>query len=207
MFIDIFGIDGCGKSTHSLLLKKFIENNYNLKVEIIHAFKPSKFVDELKNLEKTKKIDFHNTFSNQLRSNLYVIDFLYNMQKIKNKINDGIVIITEKYNVDLEIYLPLLGSELFLYNSLKKNILKPDIAFHLSINPQIAYNRILERSFLEKKIIAPKESFEIMTLASQSFSDYCSNHKSVIVIDSDYEKNIVSEKICKSFVNFIEKNT
>lgn len=207
MFISFCGIDGCGKTTQSYLLKKKLLDFGIEQVEIVHGFKPAYFSGELKKIASQFGEDFHKLFSQEIRSNSFVLDLLnVTYKNILPALKEGKVIIAEKYFLDTMVYAPLLGSESDFLIEFQGMIPKPDLYLLLDIPPIEATNRIKKRSVEKGVKISPKETLEISKMARESFLSYAKKHENnCLVIDATKTISEVSDNCFNSIEQLLKK--
>lgn len=182
MFIDISGIDGCGKSTVArLLMERLSEEGFECKV--FHGYIPRKNMYMLKDVCIKAGMSHKESSSiNTLGMAAALMDIFCNTKEL---FKDGIteIFISEKYIKDSVVYMPLLGGNGELAKVYEKNMPVPDIRFILDIEAEIAYNRVISRSTKTGKYIQEKESIEIMSEARKKFLAF-SRECNTYVIDA-----------------------
>ncbi|MGL5594667.1 MAG: dTMP kinase [Cetobacterium sp.] len=201
-FIEMCGLDGSGKTTHA----NFLKNNLELlgyKVSIVHAFKPNRYSGEVKKFCKNKNLDFNNIFSKSLNSNLFLLDLIENLKNIELRLNNGEIVIAEKYITDSIIYIPILSGNNSLLNFLEKKILEPDIKVYLKATPEDTISRVINRSKVQNKEIAPKENIIFAKLAKEQFDKYFSK-KNSLIIDTAFDEKKNSEVLFEAIVKKIQ---
>ena len=182
MFIDISGIDGCGKSTVARLLgERLSEEGFVCKG--FHGYIPRKNMYMLKDVCIKAGMSHKESSSiNTLGMAAALMDIFCNTKEL---FKDGTteIFISEKYIKDSVVYMPLLGGNGELAKVYEKNMPVPDIRFILDIEAEIAYNRVISRSMKTGKYIQEKESIEIMSEARKKFVDF-SRECNTYVIDA-----------------------
>lgn len=188
MFIDIAGIDGCGKSTVARLLMERLSNE-GLVCKVFHGYIPRKNMYMLKDICVKAGMSHKESSSiNTLGMAAALMDIFCNTKELfKDSITQ--IFISEKYIKDSVVYMPLLGGDGELAKVYEKNMPVPDIRFILDIEAESAHNRVISRSMKTGKYIQEKESVEIMTEARKKFLDF-SKECNTYVIDAsqDIEK-------------------
>lgn len=137
-------------------------------------------------------MDFNNIFSKSLNSNLFLLDLIENLKDIELRLNNGEIVIAEKYITDSIIYIPILSGNNSLLNFLEKKILEPDIKVYLKATPEDTISRVINRSKVQNKEIAPKENIIFAKLAKEQFDKYFSKKNSLIIDTAFDEKKIRS---------------
>ena len=144
-FIVFEGIDGSGKTTLSKMLEKHLISQNK---EIYLTYEPTN--SEIGSIVR-KYIKGNTNNDERVIASLLVADRLNhilgeNQNGIKNKIDNGISVICDRYYFSSYAYqgddskVPL--NWLVDSNSLCKSILKPDIIFFINTNAEISYERI-----------------------------------------------------------------
>ena len=148
-FIVLDGIDGCGKSTQAKLLKDWFENEQNRKVFLTRepgGTEIGKIVREYVMHSKDEKID---DITELL---LYSADRTQHVLQIKEKINEGYIVICDRYYYSTIAYQAYgRGISLDIINQLNKistSGFEPDLAFIL--------NGDVEKCLLRSKSVTTK---------------------------------------------------
>jgi dTMP kinase len=205
MLIDICGIDGCGKSTQAMLLKKCIEENSPKKCIVVHAFRPRRCSHELLEYANKCGTDYYSMPGN-LRTLSFLMDALINMvDVIVPELNKGKIVILEKYYIDTLIYGPLMGANEDSIKRICQMFPRPDLTFLLNISPKTAVERVLFREKNEHKEIVLKENYELAFKAAKRYTDYYNQTKgkrSIYLLDGEGEieeiNNLIAN-ICETF--------
>lgn len=193
MFIDISGIDGCGKSTVArLLMERLTEEGFVCKV--FHGYIPRKNMYMLKDICIKAGMSHKESSSiNTLGMAAALMDIFCNTKELfKDDITE--IFISEKYIKDSVVYMPLLGGDGDLAKVYEKNMPVPDIRFILDIEAEIAYNRVISRSKKTGKYIQEKESIAIMSDAKKKFLDF-SKECNTYIIDASQNVEKVFDDI------------
>ena len=198
MFISFCGIDGCGKTTQAKMLCDYLES-LNIKCKLVHGFRPKKYSKELKNISDKLGEDFHTCFSSDMRTFSFLLDLLdITNNVILPSLNEGYVVIAEKYFIDTIIYAPILGTNQALIDRFALCIPRPDINLFLSITPEIAVKRTIERAKQSGEGMAPKESLQIASIACNRYKLYVENHSKFISFNAEKPILELHNEIIKS---------
>lgn len=194
MLIDIFGIDGCGKSTQAQKLKDNIEMSRSYKVSVQHGFKPANLFEKLCNLFVKAGILDLNGYED-LGISAVLFDMYNNtndhiIPKLKNKE----VVIMEKYIVDSIVYMPLMGSNIEIAKAFQSLLPTPDISFYIDVPANVAYERVIQRASSTGQAISSKENLILMEQARQNFVKY-SKENNVYIIDGTNDVDAIAKKI------------
>lgn len=128
MFISLEGIDGSGKSTVATDLYDQLNRNYKVK-------KISFPSNNVSGIVVRKAID--SGLSDEYISKLLIDDFKQCMKDIKKDLDDGYIVIADRYIDSYKAYQGVMLGDKFVRESLKAipNIIKPDVTFYLYIRP------------------------------------------------------------------------
>lgn len=203
MFISFAGIDGCGKTTQaSLLTQALKKKNHMPPIHQVHGFKPAVYSNELKKIANIYCADFHQLFSNDIRTMSFVMDLMMLTQNvIIPALKKNEIVITEKYYLDTIVYAPLLGSSPSLFQQLESCILKPDLYLILDISAEESVKRIHSRSLTNGLDIAPKENIKTATIAKDKFLNHAKNNTACCQV-FNAQTNI--EELHTEILNYIE---
>lgn len=182
MFIDITGVDGCGKSTVSAeLAKKLCASGKTCKV--FHGYQPRKNMYMLGKLCILAGIPFEEISKyNTLGMAAALMDIFCNTTALFSENTfDFDYLIAEKYIKDSVVYMPLLGGDVNLAGIYEKALPKPDLRIILDVDADIAMKRIIERSKQTGKLIQEKEKYEIIQKARLHFCSFANEPNTMIV--------------------------
>lgn len=142
-FIVFEGIDGSGKTTQIELLINDLQRQ-GKQVEMIHYPDYEKGIGKLIHDFLYKKYDF----SPETQFLLYFADFIKDKEKIKQWLNQGKVVIADRYFTTTIAYQCLKGFALekALNIAQEFSLLKPDMVIYIDIPADIA----IDRKFKEK---------------------------------------------------------
>lgn len=144
IFITFEGLDGCGKSTQALLLKSYLEKK-DLKIYLTREPGGTQVGDKIREilLLSNFKLNFWTEVF------LYIASRVENSEMIKQKLEEGYVVICERYADSTLAYqgygrgLPL--NVLEELNRIATLGLEPTLTFLIDVDPQVALSR--KRSF------------------------------------------------------------
>ena len=184
IFIVIDGIDGCGSTTQSKILKGFLETQ-GLKVHLTKEPTDSEIGKLLRVYLKDKEIP---PTTDAL---MFAADRdLHYHTEIKKKLDEGFIVISDRYIESSIIYQSLSSKEISInwVKEINKFVGKPDITIILDIDPKIS---------LKRKIDPDLEKFEEISFLDKVRALYISRAKEegYEVINSDDIIEIVQEKI------------
>lgn len=184
-FIVFEGLDGCGKSTQTMLLGKLLQKK-GYKVFLTKEPTRGKMGQLIrKQLANKKKIDpIYLEF-------LFAADRVYHLSKeIIPALKKGIVVISDRYFLSGLAYGSLNADQKWLFD-IYRNFLLPDLTFILKVSPKVCIQRIQkERSQLE--LYEEKGKLEKIW---KNFKTLKSKFKSTYIINGEKEKEDILEEI------------
>ncbi len=164
-FIVFEGIDGAGGETQSKILKEKLEN---LGKEVVLLRYPDR------EHEIGKFIYMHLEKKSMLTPEalvlLFLVDFVKDKEKIIRALENGKIVIADRYFTSTLVYQHAQGIEITKILSLAEimNIPKPDIAILLKISPETSMKRKLaEKGFLDNF----EKNFEFLRKVSKIYED------------------------------------
>ncbi len=152
MFIVFEGIDASGKETQAKLLAKALKKKGH-KVEIFDFPNYKNPIGKLigKFLEKKVELDV------ETRALLYAADRKFELKGIKRALDEGKIVIADRYCYSNIAYQGSLGANISWLASLDSRLVFPDIVFYIDIPPKEALRRktkkdryASKKEFLEK---------------------------------------------------------
>ena len=190
LFIALEGIDGSGTSTHSQLLKGFLESK-GLKVHLTMEPTESNIGKLVRKYLKDKNIP---PTTDAL---LFAADrdFHYN-NEIKNMLDKGRIVISDRYLESTIVYQSVQSDKISVdwVKEINKFVGFPDITIILDVDPKVA--------------LARKENEDLEKFEDTSFLDKVRNlyltrakQESYYIISSDDIIEIVQEKIQKIVID------
>jgi len=196
VFVVLDGGDGAGTTTHSHLLKGFLESK-GLKVHLTQEPSQSKIGALIREFLKNKEIP---PTTDAL---LFAADRdLHYKNEIKNKLEDNYIVISDRYLESSIVYQSLQSDKITIdwVKEINKFVGLPDITIILDIDPKIA---------LARKKYKDLEKFE-----DTSFLDKVRNlyrlrakQEGYHIISSDDIIEIVQEKIQKIILDKLKNRS
>jgi dTMP kinase len=193
LFIVLEGGDAAGTTTHSRLLKGFLESQ-GFKVHLTQEPSQSKIGKLLREFLKNKDIP---PTTDAL---LFAADRnLHFNNEIKKKLEEGFIVISDRYIESSIVYQSVQSHEISVdwVKEINKFVGWPDITIILDIDPKIA--------------LARKENEDLEKFEDTSFLDKVRNlylqrakQESYYVISSDDIIELVQEKIQKFVIRMLQ---
>ncbi|MBN1801364.1 MAG: dTMP kinase [Candidatus Lokiarchaeota archaeon] len=184
LFVVLDGIDGSGTSTHSTLLKGYLESK-GLNVHLTSEPSNGEIGKLLRIYLKDKDIP---SITDAL---LFAADrSLHYFGEIKKKLDGGRFVISDRYLESSIVYQSLSSDEITVewVKEINKHVKKPDITIILDIDPKIS---------LKRKNDQELEKFEEVSFLDKARHLYLSRAREEghFVINSDDIIELVQEKI------------
>lgn len=193
-FIAFEGIDGSGKSTQiSLLCEKMRKNNISYYSTKEPTDSP---IGSVIHQIMTGRI----TTDNKVIAPLFVADrldhLLNKVDGIKEKVNHGTVVVTDRYyfssyayhGVDMDMDW-VIGA-----NSICANILKPTCTVFLDLKPEDAVARIV-KSRSKQELFETKERLSLVRKKYFESFERLKESETVIIIDANKSQGVLSSEI------------
>ena len=208
--IHIIGTSGSGKdSVHPILNKKLTADGY----EVINIVEPG----PLRDLAKSYRLRENKNPYTELA--IFSTDRLITfIDKIENRLNDKIesknlIYLSARGILDTYVYQGLLGGVDFdIIAKFNKHIPMPDLTLCLTCDPEVAYDRIRERSLKTGEPISKNETPERIRLLRDFYNDLkkCFTNLNIKYINTtkftiDKTANLCYNKI-KTFLENEKKN-
>ena len=189
-FIALEGIDGSGKSTITdLIYNELCKNNIN-------TYKTCEPTNSPTGILLRKFLSSKQHADERVIASLFTTDRLYHILNedggIKNKINNGITVISDRYYFSSYAYqsinLPL--SYLIETNAVCSNILKPDLNIFLDLNPETALKRIIKT---RKNLDIYEKKETLMKIRKNYLKAFTrlSGKENILIIDANRSLDIV----------------
>ncbi|MFX1365996.1 MAG: dTMP kinase [Promethearchaeota archaeon] len=194
LFIALEGGDAAGTTTHSHLLKGFLESK-GLNVYLTQEPSNSKIGTLIREFLKNKQIP---PTTDAL---LFAADRdLHYRNEIKKKLDEGYIVISDRYIESSIVYQSVQSDEITVewIKKINKFVGLPDITIVLDIDPEIA---------LARKQTEELEKFEVNSFLNKVRNLYLSRAKEekYHVINSDDIIEIVQENIQKIVLDKLKK--
>ncbi len=152
MFIAIEGIDGSGKGTHTKKLNKWVKE----KGHETHLTREPTAGEIGKLLRKSLNVGDLDPKTEAL---LFAADRAEHVKEIKQKLAEGVVVITERYFYSSIAYQSASGVGIKWLMELNRFVPIPDLVLFLDIPPEVGLERISSGSSLRGRV-REKEHFE-----------------------------------------------
>ena len=193
LFIALEGGDAAGTTTHSHLLKGFLESK-GFKVYLTQEPSQSKIGILIREFLKNKEIP---PTTDAL---LFAADRdLHYKDEIKNKLEEGYIVISDRYIESSIVYQSVQSDKITVdwVKEINKFVVLPDITIILDINPKIA---------LARKEAEDLEKFEDSSFLAKVRNLYLTRAKeeNYHIISSDDIIEIVQENIQKIVIEKIK---
>lgn len=205
VFITFEGIEGSGKSTQIKYLYSFLKNNITKKIFLTREPGGTKISEKIRNIV-IKDLDLNNNPLTELFLLFAARAEHYDL--IKKKLNDGFIVLCDRYIDSTIAYQHFNGSiELKTINYLQKLIdqnTKPNLTILLDIKPSLSKKRMLLR---KKKLDRfDNESLKKMEIVRKGFLKIAKlNKKRIVVINNNLDQYISEKKIKSKILNYLIK--
>ena len=203
------GIDGSGKSTFIEYTYEWLKRNTERNITLCEGTKPSLFNRQLKINDIGINRDVIDTYEPEIVALSHAADLLNNLDKtIIPAMNKGDIVLTHRYDICSIAYSQAIGCT----NNVIKKILslcpEPDILFYLDINPEVAVNRIKNRSILTGEEIKRKESIEILSLARKYYVEAVrSSQRKIYFLNAEKDMNVTENSIRVALEEYFDTQT
>jgi len=175
LFIVIDGIDGCGSTTHCKLLSDYLKER-KFKVKLTKEPTDSMIGILSRRMLRGKNL------SPLIDALLFSADRQQHTKEIQKHLNDGYVVICDRYLESTIAYQSSQGLSIDWLLELNKDVIKPNLTFILDIDPKLALAR--------KHLDNPEkfEKVEFLTKVRQVYIDR-KNKNNYLLLNSN--RNIV----------------
>ena len=147
-FIVREGIDGCGKGTQTKILSEFFSNKgYSVICKKYPEYgKP--IGDLIDKWLHSKEYDFNAS----AQTLLYFADFVKDNEELENHLENGRMVLSDRYFTGTTIYQKVKGVPLEKILELEKlfEIKKPDLAIYIRISPETSFKRKSKQKELDR---------------------------------------------------------
>lgn len=182
MFISIDGANGVGKTTISKLVYEKLQQKYD-KVFLTKEPTNSNIGQFIKNLENIEE------YKGYPLAHLILADRHHHINQIKENLNDGYIVISDRYIASSLVYQVLDGIDIEEILKLNVNFKKPDIYFFITMSQDKIKENLKKRENLtrfETNNILQKELklFDNAKNILEKHNFNCINIKNEILDDS-----------------------
>jgi len=201
IFIVVDGMDGSGKSEMTVVLYNyFLKNN---KYSILMTSEPTdgKYGKEARNILENEKDP---NINSQKMLELFIKDREEHLRNtilpFLNKSNghEANIVICDRYYYSTIAFQATQGLDMKMLIEINKDFLKPDIAFIMDVNPEIALERIKERK---------KEKFEQLKFMNKLRGKYLELPRfikdNIVIVDASKTPEQIFEDIKKEIDKLI----
>ena len=195
--IALSGIDGSGKSTCAATLKLLLESKGKNNVSIEDAMQSGLFFPTLKAISQEKKRNIRETYCSNSINLSWTADLLLNYEcRIKNLLREKDFVILHRSELCCRVYSRLFSPQNDMIDRiLDKYDFKYDLLIFLNIDPNLSYQRILQRSSLKSP--SEKEEFDMLVAADNLYKDYLRRfkYKDVMTLDASLSPKAMYEQL------------
>lgn len=180
LFIVIDGIDGCGSTTHSILLFDYLKSRM-FKVKLTKE-PTNSMIGVI-----TRKMLRFNEIPPIIDALLFSADRQLHSVEISKDLEKGYIVICDRYLESTIAYQSSQGLDEKWLLSLNKSIVQPDITFILDIEPKIA--------LIRKELTNPEkfENVEFLEKVRQKFIERIHKNKYIKIYSDKNKENIQSD--------------
>jgi len=144
MFIVLEGVDGCGKSTHAKLLAEWLRER---ELEVLLTAEPTG--------GRTGKL-IREVLSGKVKAEpralalLFTADRAEHMPEIKSALDEGKVVVSERYYHSTVAYQAAQGVERWWLLKINDFAIEPDLVLFLDVKPSVGVKRTKTREIFEE---------------------------------------------------------
>lgn len=191
-FIVFEGVDGGGKSTQIKMLKKYFRKKgytVELHVEPTHG--------AIGSLLWTYMRSESRSFTPETEALLFAADRIEHGKAIKKALEEGRVIISDRYVHSSLAYQGAAGVDRNWMKRLNKHALKPDLVILLDIDPEKSLDRVSgrNRTIFEEREYLRKVRLEYLDFAEAG---------ELLVVDASKSIEAVHAEVCGLVKQFLE---
>lgn len=207
LFLSFCGLDGSGKTTQAELLKSYFTEKTSRSTLIVPGFKPSRHVKTLSTVAKKAGHYYEDVFTTDIITLSLLSDLWENTQKyILPALNDGGIVITERYWESSKVYSPILGSNQMFINNLITLFPYPNLYIHLDIDPVVSHQRVVERASQTGQPLTEKESLDHMIAARNQYLRFVKEDERCIQIEvNEKSPNEIHEEIVRRIDSLVKR--
>jgi dTMP kinase len=192
VFIVFEGIDGGGKSTQIKMLTEYIKDK---GYDVEFHFEPTEGV--IGKILWTYMKSKDRSFSPETEALLFAADRIEHSKNIKKALQEGKVVISDRYIHSSLAYQGAAGVDLPWMRSLNRYVLKPSLVILLDIDPEKSLERVSNR---DKTVF---EEIEYLKKVRKEYLRYY-NSGELSVIDATKSINEVHLEIVKLVEKFLD---
>ncbi|EAF5035120.1 dTMP kinase [Listeria monocytogenes] len=194
-FFSFCGLDGSGKTTQANLLKDYLQSK-GYKVSIVSGYKPPINVQNLKDVAQKLGKDYQELFSSgNVTMSLFLDLWIHTKEDIIPKIEQGEIVISERYWESSTIYAPFFGVDEEFMNKIAAQFIIPDLFIYLNIQPEKAYKRVVNRSKAENVPIMKKENLTVMENIYAKYNEFAKEQNAANISIHTDDKFVVFNQI------------
>ena len=193
IFICIEGLDGSGKTTHT---HRLVRNLQSKGFDAVYTTEPSrgelgKFIREII-LERKKRVP------RVVEAILFAADRVEHFKKdVKPVLDKGKIVVSDRCVYSSLSYQGAAGLDLEWIKKINRLALSSDLAFYISVSPEIVINRIHRKKSVMERLDTQRKVEEIYLKFV--------NKGELKVISGDRRKSEVEHDILGNVLNFLEK--
>lgn len=189
-FIALEGIDGSGKSTQAgKLARKLAELGH----AVHKTFEPTEgLIGQV--IHRILKEDL--AISAEALSLLFVADRLEHAKEIKNALDAGKVVISDRYLLSTLAYQGAQGVDTGFLRKLHENLPRPDLTVLLDIEP----GRSLGRTKADEKF----EKLEMLAKVRQKYLELAREDKSILLLNAEKPPKEVHQAVLNEVLRKLE---
>ena len=204
MIITFSGIDGSGKSTCAEMAKSIMESMQS-DVIIADAMKSGRYIEELKTIAYKERQKLRDCFSPDMLNIAWTSDLIHNYEKVQNEANNVDNIIFHRSELCCRVYSRLFSPDSSIVDSILDHYnIHYDLSVFLSIDPEIAYQRIMKRSNISE--LTSKEDLDMLINANRIYQIYLqkTKFKNIHIIDATKPFESIYDEL-KKLINDYKK--
>lgn len=193
IFIYIEGLDGSGKTTHA---HRLVRNLQSKGFDAIYTTEPSrgklgKFIREII-LEQKKRVP------RVIEAILFAVDRVEHFEKdVKPALDKGKIVISDRSVYSSLAYQGATGLDLEWIKKINHLVLSSDLAFYLSVSPEVVIKRIHRKKSVMERLDIQKKVEEIYLKFV--------NDGELMAINGNRKKSEVERDLLNNVLNFLEK--
>lgn len=193
IFIYIEGLDGSGKTTHA---HRLVRNLQSKGFDAIYTTEPSrgklgKFIREI-------ILEQKNRVPRVIEAILFAVDRVEHFEKdVKPALDKGKIVISDRSVYSSLAYQGATGLDLEWIKKINHLVLSSDLAFYLSVSPEVVIKRIHRKKSVMERLDIQKKVEEI-------YLKFVNDGK-LMVINGNRKKSEVERDLLNNVLNFLGK--